>query len=883
MSLAMGARVGQYEVVSHLGQGGMGVVYRALDTVLRRQVALKTLPDHLSSDRDRMARFKREAHALASLNHPNIAQIYGFEEAGDKPYLVMEFVEGETLQQRLARGPLTVPDALRAARQLAEALETAHEHGIVHRDLKPANVQLTRDDQVKVLDFGLAKALHDGSLDRSDGATSVAGTEAGMILGTAAFMAPEQAKGKAVDRRADIWAYGAIVYQMLTGREAFAGETTSETIAAVMLKEPEWEALPPDAPPRLAELLRRCLIKDPRNRLQAIGDARIAIDEMLGGVAGVSSSALPVSRSRRFAFGAGALVVIALAVVTVSLFSREAEPTVPVTRWTVQLADGERVAFGRFAPLGVGRTSVALSPDGRNLVYAAERIDGTQLYLRPLDAFDARPIPGTEGAYLPFFSPDGQSVGFFTGSQLKRVLLAGGSPVALAEATHALGASWASDGYVYYADREANLLRRVPANGGSSTVVASWADTGTQMRSVHVLPGAHALLYDEGVPGTIKIMHLPEAKVRPLVSGTNGKYVAGHIVFSRGSDVFVAAFDLERLELAGPAVPVLENVRTEAESAAQLAVSDGGTLAYVSGGFERRTNFVWVDRGGGHTPIDTPTQLHGPLDLSPDGQRVAVEIFPQAEGQLSAVWIYDLERNTASRLASGASRPFWSADGNDLHYIAERDGKFRIMRQAADGIGGAQELASGMRFMHGAAAPDGSALVLSQISTYGDMNLWWLPLGNSSVLEPFLETPAWDGFPAFSPDGRWLAYSSDESGRYEVYVVSTDQSADRRQRRQISPDGGEEPRWSPSGELFYRSGQRWMVVAVTDGAELTAGRPALLFEGPFHNTPGFSYDASPDGQRVLVLREAVPSDGRQIRIVENWFSEMRQRIATSQR
>jgi hypothetical protein len=385
------------------------------------------------------------------------------------------------------------------------------------------------------------------------------------------------------------------------------------------------------------------------------------------------------------------------------------------------------------------------------------------------------------------------------------------------------------------------------------------------------------------MPGTINIMRLPDGEIRALVAGTNAKYLAtGHIVFSRGSDVFVAPFDVERLELAGPAVPVLENVRTEAESAAQLAVSAGGTLAYVPGGFERLTHFVWVDRAGTATPINTPTQLHGPLDLSPDGQRIAVEVFPQAEGQLSDVWIYDLGRNTASRLASGAGRPFWSADGQDVHYIAERDGKFSVVQQPADGIGGARELISGMRFMHGAAAPDGSALVLSQISAYGDINLWSLPR-DSGVLEPFVQTPHWDAFPAYSPDGQWLAYSSDEGGRYEVYVVSAGQGADRRQRRQVSTNGGEEPRWSSSGELFYRSGQVWMVVPVTYGAELSAGLPAVLFEGPYHNTPGLSYDVSPDGQRVLALREALPSDGRQIRIVENWFSEMRQRLSDARR
>ena len=827
-----------------------------------------------------MARFQREAHALASLNHPDIAQIYGFEESGETPYLVMELIEGETLQGRLARGPLTVPETLRAGKQLADALEAAHEKGIVHRDLKPANVKLTRDDQMKVLDFGLAKAVHeDRNVESSlSPSASFAATQAGIILGTAAFMAPEQAKGMVVDRRADIWAFGAIVYQMLTGKQAFGGETTSETLAAVMLKEPAWGALPPQTPPRLVELLQRCLVKDPKNRLQAIGDARIAIEEVLGGAA---VARLPVSRvswSRALAFGIGGALAGAIAGAAVSLFSREASPTAPVTRWTVDLDDNERVAFGRFAPLGIGRTSIALSPDGRNLVYAAERSDGTRLYLRPLDAFDATPIAGTDGGFQPFFSPDGQSVGFFTGTQLKRAFLGGGSSVTLSEATHVLGASWASDGYIYFSDREANLLRRVPADGGSPEVVATWADIGTQMRSVHVLPGAQALFYDADMPGTINVMRLAEATPhRALVAGTNAKYIpTGHIVFSRGSDVFVAAFDLKRLEVTGPAVPVLENVRTEAENAAQLAVSTNGTLAYVPGGFERRTNFVWVDRNGAQTPIDTSTQLHGPLDLSPDGQRIAVEIPPQAEGQTSDVWIYDLEHNTRNRLAAGAGRPFWSADGKDVYYIAEREGEFSIVRQAADGIGGAEALVSGARFMHGAAAPDGSALILSQISPYGDMNLLSLSLQGGGVLKTFLQTPAWDGFPAFSPDGGWLAYSSDESGRYEVYVVSAEQPADR---RQISPDGGEEPRWSQLGdELFYRSGQRWMVVPVTSGSEFTAGRPRILFEGPFHNTPGFSYDVSHDAQRVLVVREAIPSDGRQIRIVENWFEEMRQHI-----
>jgi serine/threonine-protein kinase len=886
MALTVGSRIGPYQVVSHLGEGGMGVVFRARDTRLERDAALKTLPDVFAGDRDRLSRLQREAQVLASLNHPHIAQIYGLEEAGGACYIAMELVEGETLADRIVHGPIAVDEVVRIARQVADALEVAHEKGIVHRDLKPANIKLTPDGRVKVLDFGLAKAIDSGagaSAMSQSPTLSLAATQAGLILGTAGYMSPEQAKGKPVDRRADIWAFGVVVYEMLAGRPLFSGDTVSETLAQVMMKEPDWQALS-KAPTGLVHLLQRCLVKDPRDRLQAIGDARIELDEMSRTPSGHWAPPPHGSgHSRALAWSlASLLVCVAAGAAAFVWWPREGRVVEPLRRWTIQLRDSESIAAGRLpGGLGIGRPSIALSPDDRSIVYVVERGEQTSLHVRATDEFDGKPIPGTEGGFQPFFSSDGQWVGFFTDTKLKKVFLQGGSPVELCDAVHVYGASWGSDDRIYFADREGNRLTRIAASGGTPEVVANSSDVGTTLLWPHILPGSKAVLFNSPFPGTINVLSLEDRSRRPLIAGASAAYAAsGHIVFSRGSDVLAAAFDLERLAITGPAVPVLENVRTEALDASQFSISNRGTLAYVEGGFARYANLVWLDRQGRETPVDVPAQVYGSFTLSPDGRRVAVIIPAQAEGQTNDIWIYDLERHNRRPLATRVqNNPVWAPDGRSVLLSLEQNGAANIYRQAVDGTGVAERLTESRYNQYlQTVSPDGKVLVYGESTASGDRDLWSLRLDGKEKPQLYLQTLAREVFAAFSPDGRWLAYVNDAAGRYEVYVVAADGTGDR---RLVSTEGGEEPRWSARGDLFYRNGQQWMAVAVTPGAPggaFSAGRPQTLFEGPFPNIPGYSYDVTTDGQRFLMAREAIAGRSREIRIVLNWFEDLKQRV-----
>jgi serine/threonine-protein kinase len=890
MALTVGSRIGPYQVVSHLGEGGMGVVFRARDTRLERDAALKTLPDLFAGDHDRLSRLQREAQVLASLNHPHIAQIYGLEEAGGTCYIAMELVEGETLADRIVHGPIPIDEVVRIARQVADALEVAHEKGIVHRDLKPANIKVTPDGRVKVLDFGLAKAIDDGAsaVKMSQSPTlSLAATQAGLVLGTAGYMSPEQAKGKPVDRRADIWAFGVVVYEMLTGRPLFSGDTVSETLAQVMMTEPDWQALSKtDA--GLVHLLRRCLVKDPRDRLQAIGDARIELDEISRGPsAQPSSSPRRSEHARVLAWSLASLLVCTAAGAAAFVWwPRGATAPSPISRWTIQLGEGESIAAGRLpGGLGIGRPSIALSPDDRSIVYVVERGEGTILHVRVTDEFEGKPIPGTEGGFQPFFSPDGQWVGFFTDTKLKKVFLQGGSPVELCDAVHVYGASWSSDDRIYFADREGNRLTRIGASGGTPEVVANSSEVGSTLLWPHVLPGSKAVLFNSPFPGTINVLSLEDRSRRPLIAGTSASYAAsGHIVFSRGSDVLTVAFDLERLAITGPAVPVLEKVRTEAMDSGQFSISTRGTLAYVEGGFARYATLVWLDRQGRETPVNVPAQVYGSFTLSPEGRRIAVIIPAQAEGQTNDIWIYDLERHNRTPLATRVQvSPVWAPDGRSVFLGLEQDGAANIYRLAVDGTGVKERLTENRHNQFPQTiSPDGKTLIYGESTASGDRDLWSLSLDGKGKPQPqlYLQTPAREIFAAFSPDGRWLAFVNDAAGRYEVYVVAADGAGDR---RLVSTDGGEEPRWSARGDLFYRNGQQWMAVAVAPGAAFSAGRPQALFEGPFPNVPGYSYDVTADGQRFLMAREAIAGRSREIRIVLNWFDDLKQRVRAAGR
>jgi serine/threonine-protein kinase len=901
----------------------MGEVYRARDTKLRREVALKVLPETFAADPDRRARFTRESHVLASLNHPNIAAIHGLEESEGITALVLELVEGPTLAERLRDasrlGPegagLPVDDALKIAVQIADALEAAHEKGIVHRDLKPANIKLTPDERVKVLDFGLAKALGPAEGGQGEGARSfdvdapssptmtAMASRLGMIIGTAAYMSPEQAKGKAVDKRADIWAFGCVLYEMLAGRRAFDGEDVTDMLVATMTKEPDWSTLPPSTPPRIVELLRRCLKKDPRERLRDIGDARMEIDEAMREPSPSPAPTTAPERVWRKALVPWTIAGLMTLVGVIAVGSRRThEPGAiqAAARLAVVVPDGDQLWLG--AEYG-DSPALAISPDGSRLVYVASHGGTTRLYVRRLSEFTASPIAGTEGGFAPFFSPDGQSVGFFTERELRKVSLSGGSPTTVCQVSPVTrGGAWGSDDTIFFVDGSASGIRQVAATGGNTKVVTT-VDLERGERSQRwpeVLPGGQAVLYTletsgEGQgDGTHVVVHsLKTGESRIVIRGaSSARYVAsGHVIYASRGSLLAAPFDVTRLVVTGAPVPVLNGVRVGALDAAQFAVSQAGLLAYVPGGAEKeQRSLVWVDRRGHEQTLPIPPRPYSSPVLSPDGQRLALLIRP---GSTSDIWTYDVTRGSLGRLTFRvAESPVWTPDGRRITFSSRVpltreyqeqqnfpwDYRLSLFSQDADGNGTPKELLlrMGVQFP-GSWTPDGRVLAYVDGDFTGNrLDIWLLTVGEDSKSTPFLNTPFDEIQPVFSPDGRWIAYVSNESGRHEVYVRPFPGPAGGRSL--ISIDGGVEPRWRRDGrELFYRSGDKMMAVAVATTAAFRAEAPHLLFEGRHlqgGTRPGFpQYDVTPDGQRFVMITEpervAPPT---RLHVVLNWQS-----------
>src|SRR6266581_8053661 len=726
MTLAAGTKLGPYEILAPVGAGGMGEVYRARDTKLARDVALKVLPEAFAKDCERMARFQREAQMLASLNHPNIASIYGLEESGGVRALVMELVEGPTLAERIATrnrrdsggaglapparaqqaAPLPLDEVLSIAKQIAEALEAAHDRGIIHRDLKPANIKVTEGGKVKVLDFGLAKAFNPQdsavNLNQTNSPTlGIAATQAGVFVGTAAYMSPEQARGKPLDKRTDIWSFGCVLYETLTGRQAFAAETVSDTIAAILGRDPDWQALPAETPANIRVLLRRCLQKDVTHRFRDIGDARIEIEEALD-----PSRAIPVigavlaepraaRRRRAITWSLTVLAAASIGVALWSLLRAPALPTRPIVRLSVALPPSDRLALG-LTPV------VALSPDGSRLAYVANHSGAQQLYVRPIDHLEATAIPGTESAESPFFSPDGQWLGFFAEGKLKKVSLSGGAALDLCSAAANRGASWGPDDNIILTPSfGVSGLFRVSAAGGTPKplTILDHKKGEFSHRWPEILPGAKAVLFTNGGGASfddarIAVQSLETGERRTLLEGgTYARYVpSGHLVYAHAGGLLAVPFDLKRLEVTGTPVSILEGVSMSSlNGVAQFSFSGDGSLAYVSGGLSvgERT-LLWVDRKGAAQPIPAPPRGYISPRLSPDGQRLAVGISGSSWG----VWLYDLARGTLTRLAETLLIPFptWTPDGKRLTANLVRQAPLNFSWMPADGGGSAERL-----------------------------------------------------------------------------------------------------------------------------------------------------------------------------------------------
>jgi len=908
MTLAPGTRLGSHEIVAPLGAGGMGEVYRAHDTRLGRDVAIKVLPAAFAADKDRMARFEREAHVLASLSHPHIAVLYGFEEREGLSGLVMELVEGPTLAQRLEPGAMTLEEALPLACEIAEALEYAHEHGIIHRDLKPANVKLTGDGAVKLLDFGLAKALEDAPApqDPSHSPTlSVVATRAGVILGTAGYMSPEQAKGKPADRRADVWAFGVVLYEMLSGKPLFRGETASETLALVITQEPDWTSLPQTTPPRVRELIRRSLIKEPRKRLQAIGEARLVIEEHLTGASGTSlvvAAAPPVSGQAALWHRSHPWVTSALGLATLSLLlDRAVMRPAPGPASPLRLS----AELGADASVVAGGSGVVLSPDGSMLAVLAQK--GTapgQIYVRRLDQLQATPLPGTEGAWNPFFSPDGHGIAFFAGGKLKKVAATGGAVITLCDARGATG-TWWEDGTIAFAHDAGGVgLQRVPAAGGTPEPLTKLEPGEVTHRSPQALPDDKAVLFTshtvaEGFDdASIVVQPLPSGPRRIVQrGGFHGRYLrSGHVVYIHEGTLFAVPFDKDRLEVTGPPAPVVEGVsNTTSGGGARFGFSTSGTFVYLPGesaAGRRALSIQWLDREGRTSPLRAVPADYNNLHFSPDGNRLAMDIN---DGKQDDIWVYEWARDTLSRLpfdAANDTYPTWTPDGRSIAFASTRADKTaaNLYWQRADGTGEMERLTESKNNQYPSSwHPSGKFLAFQEINpqTQGDIMILEMEGDLASGWKPgkpkvFLGSPFNDVGPVFSPDGRWLAYFSTESGRFEVYVRPFPGPGGK---WQISNAGGYRPMWSPKRqELFYRTQDNKIMVSAysVSGDAFRADKPQLWSPGQFTNPRiGQSFHLHPDGQRFAVLKaveEQADVKRDKLVFIFNFFDELR-RIA----
>ena len=898
----IGNKLGHYEIESSLGSGGMGEVYQARDIRLGRNVAVKVLPEAFAKDPERIARFEREAKVLAALNHSNIAALHGFEQSGETHFLVMELVEGETLATRISRGPIPAEEALAIAHQIAEALEAAHEKGIVHRDLKPANVKITPEGKVKVLDFGLAKAMESAPAyaNLSNSPTlSVMATNAGMILGTAAYMSPEQARGENTDARSDVFSFGCVLYEMLTGRQGFQGRTVSDILASVLARDVDFSLLPQRLNSKIPQLIRRAVEKEPKRRWQAVGDMRVELEATRANPYEEAVVSRPLWK-RAIPIVVTA-VVVAAATAAVMSNLRTTKPA-GLTRFSFVIPEGQR--FTR-----TGRHLVALSPDGANLVYVANN----QLYLRTMSEMESRPIQGTNlDVDTPFFSPDGRWIGFHSAAEnkIKKIAISGGASVTICDSQLPFGASWTSDDQILFGAGTAGILR-VSANGGKPETIVS-VNTNEFAHGPQLLPGGKAIMFtlangagaDRWDKAQIVVQSLKSGE-RKIVfeGGSDGRYVpTGHIVYPSGSTLLAVPFDAEKLAATGGPVPIVEGVFRSvsvATAAAHFALSDSGSMAYVPGVNSQVANrgLALVDRSGARKSIPVPLAPYIYPRISPSGKQLAVG---SDDGKEAAIWVYDLGGTTSMRKLTfgGANRfPLWTRDGQRVVFQSDRDGDAALFWQRADGSGSAERVAKLEQKQASLYSPDfwsldGKTVIFSSSFGGNGASISSVSIERDAKPKVLIDAPSKrDDSSSISPDGRWIAYESSEGGQLDIYVQPFPPTGPK---YQLTTTGAIFPLWSPDGkQIFIIQGQggigRILSIDVQTQTSFAFGKPTPLpIDGILTNGGAGmprGYDITPDGKQFLVMLPPSEAESntrqlQQIYVTLNWFEELKKRVAS---
>ena len=878
MAIGPGSRLGSYEVLSSIGVGGMGEVYKARDSKLGRDVALKIVRSSLSADPEHLTRLRREAHILASLNHPHIATVHDLGDVDGVTFLIMELVPGETLLERLRMGRLPVPEALRICSQVAAALEAAHERGVIHRDLKPGNIKITPDGVVKVLDFGLAKAADAAQLASDSSRTPTAFVSEVGVIGTVPYMSPEQARGKPVDRRADIWSFGCVLFETLTGQRPFTGETGSDIVAGILERDVDWQLLPPAVPPDIERLLRRCLQKDPARRVRDIGDARLEAEEALSALGAPSAArARSFDRHGTFKTVTAALTGLVLGAASGALLGPKVLPQPSTSietaaHFTVPLPQGTRLANTDFP-------AVVISPDGSLIAYVGTRGGRAQLFIRALNALDATPVPGSTDALAPFFSPDSRWIGFFAGGKLKKVSVAGGAPMTVTDAPIGFGGAWGTGDTIVFAAASGSGLSQVPAAGGATTRLTTLdAQKGEfSHRWPAMLPDGKTVLFTVGTVGSwddaqIVAQSIGSGEKTVLVQGgTHPHYLpTGHLLYARAGALMAVPFDAARMQVRGTPVRLVDNVAQSFDGAVQASVSSSGSLVYVEGNLtsaERR--LVAVDRSGAAQPLAAPARTFSTPRVSPDGRKIAVVLA----GGTDELWIFDLTQASLSQLTfdSSVSSPIWTPDSERVTFSSNRSGPpnlfwIRVLNGTEERLASSENLQT-----PGSWSPDGKTLAFVQHHPTTGRDIWLLATAGGRTSRPFLASPFDESWPRFAPDGRLIAYVSNESGRNEVYVRPSGESS---RKWQVSREGGAEPVWAPGGrELFFRSGDRMFAASVDSSRDVRISDPRSLFEGKFDKgtIDAANYDVANDPLRFVMVKAVErESEQNQMHVALSW-------------